>query len=210
VASIGADQVPSAPELTVPIVEPPAPTTTTTAVAEIEAPQIREPDSLPDESTKTQVRFLENPENFEQHRRQQKIAAAPPLPAESGEGRRIVYSNSLQQVWLIEEDGTIFTSHAVSGRRNTPRPGTYEVYSKSPKAWAGHHGITMNHMVRFARGQRLAIGFHSIPTHPSGRPLQSEGELGTYRSSGCVRQAPRDALILYEWAGIGTTVVVLP
>jgi hypothetical protein len=133
----------------------------------------------------------------------------PPLPAGSGVGRRIVYQNSAQRVWLVEADGRVHNSYRVSGRRDTPRSGVYSVFSKSPKAWAGHGGITMNHMVRFARGRRLAIGFHSIPTRRGGTPLQSLAELGTYQSAGCVRQSEDEAWMLYHWAEIGTTVVVL-
>lgn len=133
----------------------------------------------------------------------------PPPPPGSGRGRRIVYGNRAQRVWLINADGSIHDSYAVSGRRNSPAPGVYSVFSKSPVAWAGHDGITMKHMVRFARGRRLAIGFHSIPTYRSGRPLQRLDQLGTYRSAGCVRQAPHQAEALYDWADIGTRVVVL-
>ncbi len=133
----------------------------------------------------------------------------PPIPADSGSGRRIVYGNTAQRVWLIEADGSVFDSYLVSGRRDRPGSGTYTVYSKSEKAWAGHDGITMDHMVRFAHGQSLAIGFHSIPTYANGTPMQTLDELGTYRSAGCVRQAPNKAARLYEWAEVGTTVVVL-
>ncbi len=133
----------------------------------------------------------------------------PALPEGSGHGRRIVYANEAQRVWLIESDGTVHDSYLVSGRRDTPSPGTYSVYSKSPRAWAGHDGITMNHMVRFAKGRRLAIGFHSIPTYAGGRPMQTLAQLGTYRSAGCVRQEGHKAEALYHWADIGTTVVVL-
>ena len=66
----------------------------------------------------------------------------------------------------------------------------------------------MRHMVRFTRGRNLAIGFHSIPRYGDCRPMQTEAQLGTYRSSGCVRQADSMAEALYAWADIGTTVVV--
>ncbi len=141
----------------------------------------------------------------------QPTAKAPPVPAGSGEGRRIVYSDSQQRVWLVEADESIADTYLVSGRRLTPAAGTYRVYSKSPTAWAGHDGIVMQHMVRFAHGRSLAIGFHSIPRYGSGgRPLQTEAQLGTYQSSGCVRQADHKAAALYEWAPIGTVVVVVP
>ncbi|MGH8951783.1 MAG: L,D-transpeptidase [Acidimicrobiia bacterium] len=136
-------------------------------------------------------------------------ADQPAVPADSGEGRRIVYSNSGQRVWLIEADGMVADTYLVSGKSGVPAPGEYEVFSMSEVAFAGHDDITMSHMVRFAQGENLAIGFHAIPNDGSGRPLQSEEELGEYRSAGCVRQSPGHAAALYEWAEIGTPVVVL-
>ncbi len=131
-------------------------------------------------------------------------------PANSGYGHRVVYSNSQQRVWWVDRDDRVVNSYPVSGRRDTPAPGRYQVYSKSLVAYAGHDGITMRHMVRFAHGARLSIGFHSIPTYANGAPMQSEAQLGTFRSSGCVRQRNDHAAALYEWAPIGLTVVVTP
>ena len=133
----------------------------------------------------------------------------PGVPADSGQGRRIVYSNSGQRVWLVEADGTAADTYLVSGKSGVPAPGEYEVFSMSEVAFAGHDDITMSHMVRFAHGENLAIGFHAIPNDGNGRPLQSEEELGEYRSAGCVRQSPGHAAALYDWAEIGTPVVVL-
>ena len=134
-----------------------------------------------------------------------------PVPEDSGEGRRIVYHVTAQRVWLIESDGSVVTTYLVSGRRNTPRPGTYDVFSKSLKAYATHDGITMRYMVRFTRASSgVPIGFHDLPRDKRGRPLQSVSQLGTYRSGGCVRQTRADAIFLYGWAPVGTTVVVLP
>jgi hypothetical protein len=137
-------------------------------------------------------------------------APAPVVPASSGFGRRIIYCVSCQHVWLVEESGFLTRDYAVSGRANTPRAGTYQVFSKSPLAWAGYGGITMEYMVRYTWGNTLALGFHSIPKRPDGSFLQTEAELGQYRSAGCTRQRLEDARFLYEWAPIGTTVVVLP
>jgi hypothetical protein len=134
----------------------------------------------------------------------------PPVPDDSGEGRRIVYANSEQRVWLVESDGTVVDTYLVSGKQGVPAPGGYEVFSKSETAFAGHDDITMTHMVRFAHGRTLDIGFHVIPNDGSGRPIQTEEELGEYRSAGCVRQSPGHAAALYQWAEIGTPVIVLP
>jgi lipoprotein-anchoring transpeptidase ErfK/SrfK len=132
----------------------------------------------------------------------------PPLPADSGVGRRIVYSKTEQRVWLVEEDGTVSGSWLVSGRRNLPRPGEYRVYSKS--MWSRSGSSRLQYMVRFAHGRRLRIGFHAIPINRRGRPIQSESQLGTPRSNGCVRQRAADAATLWNWAPIGTVVRVTP
>lgn len=134
----------------------------------------------------------------------------PAPPDDSGVGRRVVYSNSQQRVWMIDGEGSVVDSYLVSGRRGVPRPGTYQVFSKSEVAWADHDGITMRYMVRFARGEELAIGFHSIPVYPGGRPLQTEQDLGNFRSAGCVRQSLFDAYRMWTFAPVGTTVVVTP
>ncbi|CAN5657062.1 hypothetical protein BH10ACT3_BH10ACT3_08720 [soil metagenome] len=97
----------------------------------------------------------------------------------------------------------------MSGKAGTPDRGTYSVYSKSRYTSAIGGGATMEYMIRFAWGNSAAIGFHSIPVDRRGRPLQSEAELGSPRSHGCVRQANGDAAALWEWAHIGTQVVVV-
>lgn len=137
----------------------------------------------------------------------------PPYP-QVGKGKRIIYSNSQQQVWLIDENEQLVDTYPVSGRVGIPHIGTYSVYSKSINAWAPYGGITMKHMVRFVRpgtwGNRWAYGFHSIPRYSNGQPMQTEDELGYFRSGGCVRQADHKAIALYAWAGIGTTVHAIP
>lgn len=129
---------------------------------------------------------------------------ATPPPDAAG-GRRITYSISQQRVALYEGDGTQVRSYAVSGRAGFPRPGTYHVFSKSKVSTAG--SLRLANMVRFVPG-RKATGFHAIPVRRDGTPIQSEAELGQYRSHGCVRQSPSDAVFLYDWAPIGITVVV--
>lgn len=131
------------------------------------------------------------------------------LPDGSGEGRRVVYSVTQQRVWWVEEDGWVTHTYPVSGRAATPGPGTYSVYSKSISTTSMNGKARMTHMVRFARGRGAAIGFHSIPVDGRGRPLQSEAELGQYRSAGCVRQGNNDAAGLWNWAAVGTKVVVV-
>lgn len=138
-------------------------------------------------------------------------ADAPPLPPDSGEGRRLVYDRSGQRVWAVDKDGTIIRSWLVSGSRyNNELPGTHKVYSKSEitTAWNGKAFLKL--MVRWMKTDIGAIGFHQIPVHrDDGTVYQTEEELGTRLSGGCQRQAKEDAEFLWKFAKIGTPVVVI-
>jgi lipoprotein-anchoring transpeptidase ErfK/SrfK len=136
------------------------------------------------------------------------------VPANSGSGRRVIYSKALMRVWTVEADGTLSKTHAVSGRRtwNQPLPGTYSVFSRSSFTCnINNPHICWRYMVRFTKGPSGDnIGFHEIPTdNRTGSPVQSVSQLGQALSGGCVRQATADAQYIWGWAPIGTTVVVL-
>ncbi len=136
---------------------------------------------------------------------------APPLPADSGTGRRLVYDRAGQRVWAVDQDETIIRSWLVSGSQyNNELPGTHKVYSKSEitTAWNGKAFLKL--MVRWLKTEIGAIGFHQIPVKRSdGSVYQTEEELGTRLSGGCQRQAKEDAEFLWKFAKIGTPVVVI-
>ncbi len=132
----------------------------------------------------------------------------PVVPADSGEGRRAVFDQSRQRVWLVGDDGAVEHSYLVSGSvYDNLDPGTYEVYSRSEQAWGIDDSGEMRYFVRFTHGDNAAIGFHSIPTK-DGAPLQPRSELGTATSHGCIRQALPDAKVMWDFAQLGATVVV--
>ena len=110
---------------------------------------------------------------------------------------------------MIDDYNVVVDSYLVSGREGSPGAGTYSVFSKSEHAFA-YSGITMDWMVRFAWGRTLAIGFHGIPRYANGTPMQTLDQLGTFQSHGCVRQDDGKAQALFEWADVGTTVIVVP
>lgn len=132
------------------------------------------------------------------------------LPVDSGDGRRLVYSKSCQRTWAVDADGTVVKTHLVSGRMNQPNPGTYSVFSRSAYTCnIKDPSICWRYMVRFTVGpDGDNIGFHEIPSE-NGRPVQSESQLGRALSGGCVRQATDDAIWVWNWAPVGTKVVVL-
>lgn len=162
--------------------------------------------------------------------------ASTDVPANSGSGRRAVYSKSCQRVWLVEEDGTVAKTHRVSGRQkwNQPTPNNpnnpveprfdfynssnvpayYRVASRSYYTCnINKPYLCWNYMVRFTKGgdDGDSIGFHQIPVDTrTNRPVQTLSQLGQPLSGGCIRQAPDDAKYVWNWAPIGTKVVVLP
>jgi hypothetical protein len=135
-------------------------------------------------------------------------AASAALPAGSGTGRRVVFDISAQRVWLVDRGDEVESTYLVSGSvtRNL-QPGTYAVYSRSRWAVGVDDSGVMQYFVRFAHGPHAAIGFHTIPTK-DGRPLQTLAQLGTPQSHGCIRQALPDALRMWSFGDVGTTVVV--
>ncbi|MGZ4723266.1 MAG: L,D-transpeptidase [Ilumatobacteraceae bacterium] len=138
--------------------------------------------------------------------------AAPPdtgVPYLSGSGRRVVYSKNQMRVWIVDGNNVTVRTYRVSGRFGQPNPGTYQVYSRSSYTCnIDHPNICMRFMVRFAHGPKGDnIGFHEIPKE-NGVPIESDAQLGQALSGGCVRQATADAMFMWDFAGIGTTVVV--
>ena len=116
-----------------------------------------------------------------------------------------------QRVWAVSKDDEIIRSWLVSGSKySNELPGTHEVYSKSEVSTAWNGKAYLPKMVRWLKTERGAIGFHGIPTKVSdGSAYQTEDELGQRLSGGCQRQANRDAAFLWDFADIGTKVVVL-
>jgi peptidoglycan hydrolase-like protein with peptidoglycan-binding domain len=136
---------------------------------------------------------------------------APPVPANSGSGRRVVYERAGQRVWAIDKDENVIRSWLVSGSQYSNEvPGTHQVYSKSEVSTAWNGKALLPLMVRWYQTDIGHLGFHAIPLlRTDNSPYQTEAELGTRLSGGCQRQANRDAQFMWDFAEIGTKVVVL-
>jgi hypothetical protein len=131
------------------------------------------------------------------------------LPHDSGTGKRIVFDVSAQRVWLVDADNSVERTYLVSGSKfDNLQNDTYQVTSRSRYATAYNSDETMNYMVRFAMGRTSPIGFHSIPALPDGTLVEDRSELGAPASDGCIRQWITDARALWNFAPVGTTVVV--
>jgi lipoprotein-anchoring transpeptidase ErfK/SrfK len=204
--------VPTAPVHATPDAEPT--TTTTTTIPEPLVIKIPDPAAVvPTRGTQVQVAPTQPPPPTTT------TTVLPPewqLPANSGTGRRVVYRKRWpMRVWLVEANGHVSKTHLVSGRAdwNQPTPGTYSVFSRSGYTCnLNNPYICWRYMVRFTKGPSGDnIGFHEIPTNTrTGYKLQSVSQLGLALSGGCVRQATPDAIVMWDWAPVGTKVVVLP
>ena len=139
------------------------------------------------------------------------LVEVAPVPTKSGTGRRIVYANRQQRVWVINADNEVIRTFPVSGMLGQPGNGTFSVFSKSPTSYSSEFaGVTFRFMTRFAIGRNGGnIGFHEIPIRNS-KPMQTVDELGAFKGSGCLRSSTKDALFIYQWATLGTKVVVVP
>ncbi len=137
------------------------------------------------------------------------VPPGPPAPANSGLGRRIIYSISAQRVWTVEANNSVSHFWKVSGKFGLPPVGTFHILSRSVYTYVG--SLRLNYMQRFYQTVRGGwVGFHGIPLRPDGTPIESDAQLGTPLSHGCVRMNQTDVKTLWDWAPMGTTVVVLP
>ena len=91
-----------------------------------------------------------------------------------------------------------------SGASNTPTPkGEFEIYGKNPLIWSTLYEQYLPYALRFF-GDYL---IHEVPydVHKVRDGLE---DLGKPVSHGCVRLGIGDAEEVYEWADMGTRVIV--
>lgn len=132
----------------------------------------------------------------------------------SGTGRRVVISQLQNYVWLVRADGSVLAQGGLVDNPGVLAPGSYTVGSKCGRPakvrmnsdYSGR--LWLPYFTRFAP---CGIGFHRIPVQKSdGRQIHPDWMLGTNfkESSGCIRLSRRVAAKLWEFAGVGTRVVV--
>ncbi|MFD4138803.1 hypothetical protein OHS70_14660 [Streptomyces sp. NBC_00390] len=124
------------------------------------------------------------------------------VPANSGTGVRVVYSLGERRVWLVGKGGKLERTFEVMPSTIHPKPGTYEVTSRSGRV-AGSDGVQIEHVVRFASVDDISIGF-SAAVDGSMEPPDPE------RKTGGVRMKRADGNAMWVFAAIGWKVVVVP
>jgi len=134
--------------------------------------------------------------------------SGPPLPPNSGTGRRIVYSNHQQRIWLVEANGAVSHSFLVSGRHGLPAVGTYHIFARIPLEPDG--SLMLPWTLKFdPLPSGGVVNLHGIPLDGNGNPIEDDALIGTPQSHGCLRMVQSVAHLVFDWSPLGTTVVVV-
>jgi lipoprotein-anchoring transpeptidase ErfK/SrfK len=115
--------------------------------------------------------------------------------------------NLSAQVLSIFQDGKLLDSFLVStGKRGMETPkGTFAIANKTPRAWSQAYGLFMPYWMAILPSGK--VGIHELPEWPGGYK-EGANHLGIPVSHGCVRLGVGPAKRVYNWAEIGTPVVV--
>jgi len=127
------------------------------------------------------------------------------VKAVSQTGKTIIV-NLTDQRLSYYQDGMRLNSYRVStGRWGFATPiGEFKTQNKIPRAYSKAYGLYMPFWMAFYRGE---YGIHELPEWPNGYK-EGENHLGTPVSHGCIRLGVGPAKTLYDWAKVGTTVIV--
>ncbi|MFF2626326.1 L,D-transpeptidase [Kitasatospora griseola] len=130
---------------------------------------------------------------------------APPLPADSGAGLRVVFSLKDRQVWLVDPKKTeqVLASFKVTPGSALPNPGAYTVYSRAA-AGTGTDGRQIEHVVRFTQQQGTVFGFSALVDENAPAP-----SVDPKTKTGGIRASRPDGQALWDFAPNGTRVVVV-
>lgn len=123
------------------------------------------------------------------------------LPSGSGAGERVVYSVDDDRVWLVAASNRVTRTFAVTPGSVDPVPGAYTVTSRSNSV-TGTDGTPVEHVVRFAAVDGVAIGFSAAVDDAARTP-----DPGV--RTGGIRESRRDGDAMWEFATIGAQVVVI-
>ncbi|GAA3857255.1 hypothetical protein GCM10022227_13410 [Streptomyces sedi] len=130
-------------------------------------------------------------------------AEQPQLPAESGEGRRVVYALEQRRVWLVDDEESVLSTHEVFPSALNPQPGTYAVSSRSERG-TGSDGVAMEHAVVFHVADDGAVfGFSAALDGSTPEPGAAQG-------TGGIRQSRQDGAMMWDFARDGIPVIVVP
>lgn len=111
------------------------------------------------------------------------------------------------QIMTIFEDGTALDAYPVSTGKpgmETPK-GEYAIRNKADRPWSAAYGLYMPYWMALVPDGKF--GIHELPEWPGGYK-EGANHLGVPVSHGCVRLGVGPAKRVFDWADIGTPVIV--
>jgi len=122
--------------------------------------------------------------------------------------RRIEVDLSDKIVTVYEDGKVIKTFRACTGRPSAPTvAGRYKVKTKLDMAYASRWDLQMPYWLGIYDAGGSENGFHALPILSNGQTLWRSA-LGTGCSYGCIVLDTPDAKWLYDWADLGTVVII--
>jgi hypothetical protein len=127
----------------------------------------------------------------------------PPVPTDSGTGKRAVYSLTQKRVWIVPEGAaTAQRTFTVQPSAVSPLVGTYSVTSERKRPHTGSDGTVIEYGVNFASNGGVTIGFSAAVDGSMASPKPG-------LRTGGIRESVADGQALYTFLNIGDKVVVV-
>jgi len=119
--------------------------------------------------------------------------------------KKIMIDISEQNLKAYEGEKIFLDTKVSTGRYGMGTPlGNFRILSKNPRAWSSKYGLYMPYWMAFTT---KGHGLHELPEWPGGYK-EGANHLGMRVSHGCVRLGVGPAKQLYDWAAIGTPIIV--
>ncbi len=143
-----------------------------------------------------------------QQKEEERLSLVPPAPRQ--EGKLIVVNLSLQRIYAYENGISIFSAAVpiTTGKQGFETvTGEFAIYLKEQqhKMVSPFPGIYYDDVVNYWMPFYLGYGLHDAPW----RSIYGTQDYPVVGSHGCVNMPLNDTIVLYNWAEVGTRVIVI-
>jgi LysM repeat protein len=131
----------------------------------------------------------------------------PAVTGPAGQGKEIVVDISEQHLYAYQDNQLVFSFVASTGIGDSTRIGTFKVLDKIPRAYSRAFNIWMPYWMGIYYSGTLENGIHGLPLLMNGVELWGN-LLGRPATYGCIESKTSEIKQLYDWAEIGTPVII--
>lgn len=133
-----------------------------------------------------------------------------PMPMQTLRSQRKIIRVRLTQQIVEAYEGTerLFRFECVTGDKDHPTdPGAFKILRKNHPYRSRSYDVQMDYAMFFTHDGKALHQYHGLV--PLSVVRTARGSVTEwFGSHGCVRLSQTDAKALYEWAAVGTTVIV--